>query len=84
MITEVHQEGRFCRLSTSRAAHVENSKPHNPSTKDWCLPEDMEEDDYVMMNPAWEVIRKAPGKRMIGMRHWKKEQARRWTWTLLR
>ena len=30
MITEVHQEGRFYRLSTGRAAHYENIKPHNP------------------------------------------------------
>ena len=36
MITEVHQEGRFYRLSTGRAAHYENNKPHNPSTEDWC------------------------------------------------
>ena len=27
MITEVHQEGRFYRLSTGRAAHYENIKP---------------------------------------------------------
>ena len=33
MITEVHQEGRFYRLSTGRAAHYENIKPHNPSTQ---------------------------------------------------
>ena len=43
MITEVHQEGRFYRLSTGRAAHYENIKPHNPSTEDWCIPADMEE-----------------------------------------
>ena len=30
MITEVHQEGFFYRLSTGRAAHYENIKPHNP------------------------------------------------------
>ena len=28
-ITEVHQGGRFYRLSTGRAAHYENIKPHN-------------------------------------------------------
>ena len=33
MITEVHQEGRFYRLSTGRAAHYENIRPHNPSTE---------------------------------------------------
>ena len=37
MITEVHQEGRFYRLSTGRPAHYENIKPHNPSTEDWCI-----------------------------------------------
>ena len=30
-ITEVHQGGRFYRLSTGRAAHYENIKPHNAS-----------------------------------------------------
>ena len=55
MITEVHQEGRFYRLSTGRAAHYENIKPHNPPTEDWCIPADMEEGDYLMMDPACEV-----------------------------
>ena len=58
IITEVHQEGRFHRLSTGRAAHYENMKPHNPSTEDWCLPADMEEGDYLMMDPACEVNKK--------------------------
>ena len=43
MITEVHQEERFFRLSTARAANFENNKPHNPSTEDWCILKDMEE-----------------------------------------
>ena len=51
MITEVHQEGRFYRLSNGRAAYYENIKPHNPSTEDWCIPADMEEEDYLMMDP---------------------------------
>ena len=54
MITEVHQEGRFFRLSNGRAAHYENIKSHNPSTEDWCIPADMEEGDYLMMDPACE------------------------------
>ena len=58
MITEVHQEGRFYRLSTGRAAHYENIKPHNPSTEDWCIPADMEEGDYLMMDPACGVNEK--------------------------
>ena len=30
MITEVHQQGRFYRLSTGRTAHFENQKPQVP------------------------------------------------------
>ena len=55
MITEVHQEGRFYRLSTGRAAQYENIKPHKPSTEDWCIPAYTEEGDYLMMDPAYEV-----------------------------
>ena len=58
MITEVHQEGRFYRLRTGRAAHYENIQPHNPSTKDWCIPADMEEGDFLIMDPACEVNEK--------------------------
>ena len=42
MITEVHQQGRFYRLTTGRAAHYENLKPHAPSPRDWCVPQNME------------------------------------------
>ena len=63
MFTEMRQEGRFYRLSTGRAAHYENIKPHNPSTEDWCIPADMEEGDYLRMDPACEVNEKgARGK----------------------
>ena len=55
MITDVHQERRFYRLSTGRALHFENIKPHTPSTEDWCKPEDMEDGDYLMMDTACEV-----------------------------
>ena len=51
--------GTFYRLSTGRAAHYENIiKPHNPSAEDWCIPADMEEGDYLMMDPACEVNEK--------------------------
>ena len=33
-ITEVRQGGRFYWLSTGRAAHCENIKPHNASSED--------------------------------------------------
>ena len=58
MITEVHQEAQFYRLSIGRAAHYGNIKPHNPSTEDWCIPADREEGDYLMMDTACEVNEK--------------------------
>ena len=54
-ITEVHQGGRFYRLRTGRAAHYENIKPHNASSEDWCIPADMQEGDYLIVDPACEV-----------------------------
>ena len=34
MLTEVHQEGCICRLSTGLVAHYENINPYIPSTED--------------------------------------------------
>ena len=58
MITEVHQQGRFYGLSTGRAAHYENLKPHVPSPEDWCIPKDMEGLEYLLVEPACEVNEK--------------------------
>ena len=66
IITEVHQEERFYRLSTGRAAQYENIKPHNPSTEDWCIPAGMEEGDYLMMDPACEVNEKGTREKNDG------------------
>ena len=66
MITEVHQEGRFYRLSTGRTAHYENNNSHNPSTEDWCMPADMEEGDYLIMDPACEVNEKGTKEKNEG------------------
>ena len=66
MITEVHQERHFFRLSAGRAAHYENIKPHNPSTEDWCIPADMEEGGYLMMDPACEVNEKGTREKNDG------------------
>ena len=41
--------------TTGRAAHFKNIKPHNQSTENWCIPEDMEEGHYMTMDPACEV-----------------------------
>ena len=54
-MTEVHQGGGFYRLNTGRAAHDENIKPHNASSGDWCIPADMHEGDYLIVDPACEV-----------------------------
>ena len=48
-------------MSTGRAALFENLKPRNLSTGDWCIPEDKEEGDYLILDPACEV--KAKGNR---------------------
>ena len=55
MERSVHQQGRFYRLSTGRAAHYENLKPHVPSPEDWCIPKDMEGLEYLLVEPACEV-----------------------------
>ena len=58
MITEVHQQGWFYRLSTGRAAHYANLKPRVPSPEDWCIPKDMEGLEYLLLEPACEVNEK--------------------------
>ena len=54
-ITEVLQGGRFYRLSTGRAALYENIKSHNASSEDWCIPADMREGVYLIVDPACDV-----------------------------
>ena len=54
-ITEVHQGSRFYWLSTGRAAHYENIKPHNASSVDCCIPADMNDEDNLIVDPACEV-----------------------------
>ena len=66
MITEVHQQGRFYRLSTERAAHYENLKPHVPSPEDWCVPQNMEGLEYLLVEPAWEVYEKGTREKNDG------------------
>ena len=66
MITEVHQQGRFYRLSTGRAAHYENLKPHVPSPEDWCVPQNMEGFEYLLVEPACEVNQKCTREKNDG------------------
>ena len=66
MITEVHQQGRFYRLSTGRAAHYENLKPHVPSPEDWSVPQNMEGLEYLLVEPACEVNEKGTREKNDG------------------
>ena len=68
MITEVHQQGRFYRLSTGRAAHYKNLKPHVPSPEDWCVPQNMEGLEYIRVEPACEVNEKGTREKMTATR----------------
>ena len=42
-------------MSTGRGADYENIKPHIASSEEWCIPVDMQEGDYLKMDPACEV-----------------------------
>ena len=66
MITEVHQQGRFYRLSTGRAAHYENLKPPVLSPEDWCIPKDMDGLEYLVVEPACEVNEKGTREKNEG------------------
>ena len=78
-ITEVHQGGRFYRLSPGRAAHYENIKPHNASSEDWCIPADMQEGEYLIMDLACEVNERGTRDKKMGMRWWM-IAIYHWTW----
>ena len=49
-----------------RAAHYENIRLHNPSTEDEDIPTDIEEGDYLMMDPACEVNEKGTREKNDG------------------
>ena len=66
MITELHQQGRFYRLSTGRAAHYENRKLHVPSPEDWCVPQNMEGLEYLLVKPACRMNEKGTREKNDG------------------
>ena len=66
MVTEVHQQGKFYRLNTRRAVHYENQKPHDPSPEDWCVPQDVEGPEYLVVEPASEVNEKCTREKNDG------------------
>ena len=57
-VTEVHQQSRFYSLSTGRAAHYKVLKPHVPSPEEWCVLQNMEGLEYLLVEPACEVNEK--------------------------
>ena len=67
-IAEVHKGGRFYRLSTGRAAHYENIKPHNAISEEWCVSADMHDEDYLKVDPACEVNERGTRDKTTGMR----------------
>ena len=66
MVTEVHQQVRFYRLSIGSAAHYENLKPHVPSPEVWCVPQNMEGPEYLLVEPACEVNEKGTREKNDG------------------
>ena len=53
-------------MSTGRAAHYENLKPHMPSPEDWCTPQNMEGHEYLLEEPACEVNEKGTREKNNG------------------
>ena len=58
--------GRFYRLSTGRAAHYQNLKPHVPCPEDWCVPQNMEGIEYLLVERACEVNEKGTREKNDG------------------
>ena len=41
-------------------------KPHNASSKHWCIPADMNDEDYFILDPACEVNERGPRDKSDG------------------
>ena len=65
-ITEVHQQRRFYRLSTGRAAHYKNLRAHVPSPQDWCVPQNLEGLEYLLVEPACDLKEKGTREKNDG------------------
>ena len=50
--------GTFFQTEYQLNRSLRKFKPRNSSTEDWCIPADMVEGDYLMMDPACQVIGK--------------------------
>ena len=67
-LIEESQGGRFYRFSTGQTAHYKNIKPHTASSEDWCIPDDMHDEDYLIVDQACEVRKDAHATKTTGMR----------------
>ena len=71
MAWTVHDNGStpaetVLRLNTGRAAHYENLKPQVPSPEDWCVPQNMEGLEYLLVEPACKVNKKSTREKIDG------------------
>ena len=66
MVTELHQQGRFYRFSTGRAAYYENPKLHVPSPEDWCERQNMEGLEKLLVETACELSEKGNREKIDG------------------
>ena len=58
--------GSVLSLSSGRAAHNENLKPHVPSPEDWSVPQNIEGLEYLLVEPACESNEKGTSKKNDG------------------
>ena len=66
VITEIHKQGIFYRLSEVRAAHYEKLKPLFPSPEEWFVPQNIKGLEYLIVKPACEVNEKGTREKSDG------------------
>ena len=76
-ILDNRSASRWSFLSNEHCTHYENIKQHNASSEDWCIPADMHEHDYLIVEPACEVI--LAGHTRQERRKWGSE----WLWSVI-
>ena len=62
----IHDNGLASGGTFLQTKYFENIRPHNPSTDDWCILEDIEEGDDLTMDPACEVNEKSTREKNDG------------------
>ena len=49
------QSRSFLSIEHRTSSSLRKKKPHNASSEDWCIPADMLEGDYLIVDPTCEV-----------------------------